>query len=58
MSPVPESADVVVVGGGSLGCSALYHLAKHGVTNAVLVEANKLTAGELLAVTLEEINFI
>ena len=42
---VPSSADVVVIGGGSLGCSALYHLTKHGVTNAVLLEANKLTAG-------------
>ncbi|KAF2356164.1 FAD dependent oxidoreductase central domain [Trinorchestia longiramus] len=44
-TPAPSSADVVVIGGGSLGCSALYHLAKLGVTNTVLVEANKLTAG-------------
>lgn len=44
---VPSSADVVVIGGGSLGCSALYHLTKHGVTNAVLLEANKLTAGKV-----------
>ncbi|KAA0201281.1 hypothetical protein HAZT_HAZT002650 [Hyalella azteca] len=44
-TPAPASADVVVIGGGSLGCSALYHLAKLGVTNSVLVEANKLTAG-------------
>lgn len=44
--PAPESAEVVVVGGGSLGCSALYHLARKGVTNTILIEANKLTAGQ------------
>lgn len=42
---VPSEADVVVVGGGMLGCSALYHLAKLGVTNTVLLEAHQLTAG-------------
>ncbi|XP_012253528.2 sarcosine dehydrogenase, mitochondrial [Athalia rosae] len=41
---VPESADVVVIGGGSAGCNALYHLAKYGV-NAVLLDQAKLTAG-------------
>lgn len=42
---VPNSADVVVIGGGSLGCNALYHLAKLGVTNTVLLESHNLTAG-------------
>lgn len=42
---VPREADVVVVGGGVLGCSCLYHLAKLGVTNTVLLEAHQLTAG-------------
>lgn len=42
---VPKQADVVVIGGGSLGCQTLYHLAKLGVTNAVLLEKDKLTAG-------------
>ncbi|KAK8402056.1 hypothetical protein O3P69_001267 [Scylla paramamosain] len=37
--------DVVVVGGGVLGCSSLYHLAKLGVTNTILLEAHELTAG-------------
>lgn len=41
----PETADVVVVGGGVIGCATLYHLAKLGVTNAVLVEKDQLTAG-------------
>jgi len=42
---LPSSADVVVIGGGSLGCQTLYHLAKMGVTNTVLIEKDNLTAG-------------
>ncbi|XP_012280472.1 sarcosine dehydrogenase, mitochondrial isoform X2 [Orussus abietinus] len=41
---VPESADVVIIGGGSAGCNALYHLTKYG-TKAVLLERAKLTSG-------------
>ncbi|XP_071548402.1 sarcosine dehydrogenase, mitochondrial [Panulirus ornatus] len=44
-STVPEAADVVVIGGGSLGCNTLYHLAKLGITNTVLLETHQLTAG-------------
>ena len=36
---------VVVVGGGVVGVSALYHLAKKGLTDAVLVERKELTSG-------------
>uniref|UniRef100_A0A4X2KUX4 Sarcosine dehydrogenase, mitochondrial n=1 Tax=Vombatus ursinus TaxID=29139 RepID=A0A4X2KUX4_VOMUR len=43
--PLPNSADVVVIGGGSLGCQTLYHLAKLGLTNIVLLERDKLTSG-------------
>ncbi|XP_042336000.1 sarcosine dehydrogenase, mitochondrial isoform X2 [Sceloporus undulatus] len=43
--PLPASADVVVVGGGSLGCQTVYHLAKMGVTNVVLLERDRLTSG-------------
>uniref|UniRef100_A0A7N6A426 FAD dependent oxidoreductase domain-containing protein n=1 Tax=Anabas testudineus TaxID=64144 RepID=A0A7N6A426_ANATE len=43
--PLPRSADVVVIGGGSLGCQTIYHLAKMGVTNVVLLERDRLTAG-------------
>ena len=32
--------------GGSLGCQTLYHLAKLGVTNTVLLEKEQLTAGQ------------
>jgi dimethylglycine dehydrogenase len=36
---------VVVIGGGVVGCSVLYHLAKFGVTDCVLVERDELTSG-------------
>lgn len=42
---LPGAADVVVIGGGVIGCSTLYHLAKFGVTNAVLIERHQLTSG-------------
>ena len=40
-------ADVraVVIGGGVIGCSILYHLAKAGWSNSVLVERDELTSG-------------
>lgn len=38
-------ARVVVIGGGVMGVSLLYHLAKLGYYDAVLVEKNELTAG-------------
>nr|CAG4651589.1 EOG090X014D [Triops cancriformis] len=44
-SQIPSSADVVIIGGGSIGCNTLYHLTKLGVKNAVLLEKDKLTAG-------------
>ncbi|MFY0610064.1 MAG: FAD-dependent oxidoreductase [Hyphomicrobiaceae bacterium] len=44
-SPLPSHASVVVIGGGIMGCSTLYHLARSGVTDAVLLERNKLTSG-------------
>ena len=42
---LPSHASVVVIGGGIMGCSTLYHLAEMGVTDAVLLERNKLTSG-------------
>jgi dimethylglycine dehydrogenase len=38
-------ARVVVIGGGINGCSVLYHLAKRGWKDIVLVEKNELTSG-------------
>lgn len=42
---LPAHASVVVIGGGIMGCSTLYHLAKMGVTDAILLERNRLTSG-------------
>jgi sarcosine oxidase, subunit beta len=33
-----STADIVIVGGGCMGCSAAWHLAQHGITNVVLLE--------------------
>lgn len=38
-------ARVVVIGGGVVGCSVLYHLTKHGWNDVVLVERDELTSG-------------
>ena len=40
-----NTARVVIIGGGAVGVSALYHLAKAGWSDCVLLEANELTAG-------------
>ncbi len=41
----PAQARVVVIGGGVVGASCLYHLALAGWTDALLLEKNELTAG-------------
>ncbi len=38
-------ARVAVIGGGVIGCSVLYHLAKLGWTDVVLLERSELTSG-------------
>ena len=40
-----SKAKVVVVGGGVVGVSTLYHLAKKGWSDVVLVERKELTSG-------------
>ncbi len=45
MSNFPTTARVVIIGGGVIGASSLYHLAKLGWTDCVLLEKNELTAG-------------
>lgn len=42
---LPSRADVVIVGGGIIGCSIAYHLAKLGITDVVLLERRQLTCG-------------
>jgi 4-methylaminobutanoate oxidase (formaldehyde-forming) len=42
---LPKRADVVIVGGGIVGCSIAYHLTKIGITNVVVLERKQLTSG-------------
>ncbi len=42
---IPQSAKVVIIGGGVAGCSAAYHLSKFGWNNIVLLERDQLTSG-------------
>ena len=42
---LPSHAKVVVIGGGVVGCSILFHLAKFGWKDVVLLERNELTSG-------------
>ena len=42
---VPTQARVVVAGGGIIGTSVAYHLAKLGWTDVVLLERDQLTSG-------------
>ncbi len=44
-APLPGSAEVVVIGGGVIGTSILFHLAEAGVTDTVLVERGQLGSG-------------
>jgi dimethylglycine dehydrogenase len=45
MSDFPTKARVVIIGGGVVGASTLFHLGKKGWTDCVLLEKNELTAG-------------
>ena len=45
MSEIPSQTRVVIIGGGAVGVSCLYHLAKAGWTDCVLIEKNELTSG-------------
>ena len=44
-SDLPQRAQVVIVGGGVVGCSVAYHLAKLGWTDVVLLEQGQLSCG-------------
>jgi dimethylglycine dehydrogenase len=45
LNNMKTSAQVVVIGGGIVGCSILYHLVKNGWSDVVLVERQELTSG-------------
>ena len=42
---LPKQADVVIIGGGVVGCSIAYHLTQIGITNVVVLERRQLTSG-------------
>lgn len=42
---IPTQAQVVIIGGGVVGCSVAYHLTKLGWTDVVLLERKQLTSG-------------
>ena len=42
---LPSQARVVIVGGGMMGASLLYHLAEEGWTDSLLIEKGELTSG-------------
>ncbi len=42
---IPDQAQVVIIGGGVIGCSVAYHLTKLGWKDVVLLEKTQLTAG-------------
>jgi 4-methylaminobutanoate oxidase (formaldehyde-forming) len=42
---MPSRAQVVIVGGGVIGCSVAYHLSKLGMSDVVLLERKQLTSG-------------
>ena len=45
MSRLPTQAEIVIIGGGIIGCSVAYHLAKLGKKDVLLLERKKLTSG-------------
>ena len=45
MAEQPQRAQIVIVGGGVIGCSIAYHLTKLGAKDVILLERNALTSG-------------
>ena len=42
---LPKQAQIVIIGGGIVGCSAAYHLTKYGYTDVLVLERKELGSG-------------
>lgn len=42
---MPDKVDVIVIGGGIIGCSIAYHLAKRGIRDTLVLERRQLCCG-------------
>jgi 4-methylaminobutanoate oxidase (formaldehyde-forming) len=42
---IPDRVEVLVIGGGIVGCSVAYHLTRRGITDVTVIEQGKLTGG-------------
>jgi sarcosine dehydrogenase len=45
MTLLPERSEIVIIGGGVVGCSIAYQLARRGKTDVTLIERRRLTEG-------------
>ncbi|MCK4944566.1 MAG: FAD-binding oxidoreductase, partial [Candidatus Aminicenantes bacterium] len=45
MNSFPKQSQVIIIGGGVIGCSVAYHLAHMGLKDVVLLERDQLTSG-------------
>ena len=45
MASPPSHAQVVIIGGGIIGCSTAYHLTKLGIKDVLLLKRKQLTSG-------------
>ncbi|MBT5334537.1 MAG: FAD-dependent oxidoreductase [Gammaproteobacteria bacterium] len=45
MQDLPNSTEVIIVGGGIIGCSIAYHLTELGISDVLLLERKQLTSG-------------
>jgi 4-methylaminobutanoate oxidase (formaldehyde-forming) len=45
MTALPAHAEIIVIGGGIIGCSVTYHLARDHKANVRLLERGRLTSG-------------
>ena len=42
---LPDRTQVLIVGGGIIGCSVAYHLTRRGITDVTIIEQGELTSG-------------